>query len=306
MSLARLITILPAAVAALLLAPRASEAQLVRGSVRSIASELPLQSVQVVLRDTLGVILATTLSDEQGYFALRSTAARPFSVQARRLGFQMAETDVLRFSDGDTLELEFKLSEVTVGLEAVEVTGMLQLNEQRLEEAERRGWQVYDPETVAMHRDRASDLEGLLRSVGAQSLVFPRSTRECIRNARTNRLTQTPGVPNQGCITYIVDGQVLGTERHFVLPQDIYFMAILSPSQSRAQYGSRAMDGAIAIFTRARGDRTDRPPPLPPRDAERGGRRPAPPPGAAGTPPAQPPAAGVPPVVPPPPVRPPR
>jgi len=257
-----------------------------------VTSALPLPSVQVVLRDTLGVILAATTSDEQGYFALRSAVQRPFSVQARRLGFQMAETDVLRFSAGDTLELEFKLSEVTVGMEAVEVTGMLQLNEQRLEEAERRGWQVYDPETVAQHRDRAADLEGLLRSVGAQSLIFPRSNRECIRNSRTNRLTQTPGVQNQGCITYIVDGQVLGTERHFVLPQDIYFMAVLSPSQSRAQYGSRAMDGAIAIFTRARGDRTDRPPPLPPRagDSE---RRPPPPAGAApGTRPPEVPLGG--------------
>lgn len=268
-------------------APKAGEAQLVRGSVRSVTSALPLPSVQVVLRDTLGVILAATTSDEQGFFALRSAAQRPFSVQARRLGFQMAETDVLRFGAGDTLELEFKLSEVTVGMEAVEVTGMLQLNEQRLEEAERRGWQVYDPETVAQHRDRAADLEGLLRSVGAQSLIFPRSSRECIRNSRTNRLTQTPGVQNQGCITYIVDGQVLGTERHFVLPQDIYFMAVLSPSQSRAQYGSRAMDGAIAIFTRARGDRTDRPPPLPPRagDARRPNAAPERPPEASGSPP---------------------
>lgn len=269
-----------------------------------MTTALPLPAVQVVLRDTLGVILASTTSDDQGYFTLSSSAARPFSVQARRLGYQMAETDVLRFTVGDTLELEFKLSEVTVGLDAVEVTGMVQMNEARLEEAERRGWQVYDPETVAMHRDRANDLEGLLRSVGAQSLVFPRSNRECIRNSRTPRVTQTAGMQNQGCITYIVDGQVLGTERHFVLPQDIYFMAILSPSQSRAQYGSRAMDGAIAIFTRARGDRTDRPPPLPPRDAARG-RRPAPPPAAAGSGPAQPPAAQVPPSVPPAPTRPP-
>lgn len=241
-----------------LLSASVVDAQVVRGSVRTVRTSLPIASVQIVLRDTLGMVLAATTSDEQGLFSLRSSVQRPFSVQARRLGFQMAETGVLRFTPGDTLDLEFQLSEVTVEVDAVEVTGMAQLNDQRLEEAERRGWRVYDPETVAMHRSRVTDLEGLLRSVGAQSLDFPRDTRECIRNTRTARLNQTPRNPTQGCITYIVDGQVLGTERHFVLPSDIYFMAILSPSQSRAQYGSRAMDGAIAIFTRARGDRTDR------------------------------------------------
>lgn len=283
-----------------MLSPCALDAQFVRGSVRTFGSSLPIPAVQVQLRDTLGRILASTTSDEQGLFALRSVVGQPFSVQARRLGFQMAETDVLRFSLADTLDLEFSLSEVTTELDEVEVTGMMPLNQQRLEEAQRRGWQVYDPETVAMHRDRASDLEGLLRSVGAQSLILPRSTRECIRNTRTIRLNPTPGVPNQGCVTYIVDGQVLGTERHFVLPQDIYFVAILSPSQSRAQYGSRAMDGAIAIFTRARGDRTDRPAPLPPRGSGRESRPPAGAPPPPTRPPENPAPSG------PPPTRPPR
>lgn len=236
-----------------LLSPRGVDAQVVRGSVRTVRGLLPIPSVQVVLRDTLGTVLAATTSDDQGFFSLRSAAGRPFSVQARRLGFQMAESQVLRFTVNDTLNLEFTLAEVTVEVDAVEVTGMAQINEVRLEEAERRGWRVYDPETIAMHRDRAYDLEGLLRSVGTQSLIIPRNSRECIRSARTNR-----------CITYVVDGQVLGTEPQFVLPQDIYFLAILSPSQSRAQYGSRANDGAIAIFTRARGDRTE--PKRPPRN----------------------------------------
>ncbi len=237
-----------------ILSPSSVDAQVVRGNVRTVGGSLPIAAVQVLLRDTLGRVLGVTTSDEQGLFSLRLESGLPFSVRARRLGYQMAESGVLRFTASDTVDLEFLLFEVSVGLDAVEVSGMPNLNDLRLEDAERRGWVVYSPETVGLHRDRVNDLESLLRTMATQGLIVPRNPRECIRSVRTNR-----------CVTYIVDGQVLGTEPIFVLPRDIYFMAVLSPSQSRAQYGGRANDGAIAIFTRARGDRTDRPAPPQPR-----------------------------------------
>jgi hypothetical protein len=241
--------------AALLCATPAA-AQTVRGTVRSIETSLPIPGVQILLRDSLGVVIGSTVSTDEGFFILRASVQRPFSVQARRLGLQMADTELLRFTAADTLELEFRLAQVALEVDAVEVTGMAALNEERLQEAYRKGWQVLSPELIAMHRDRARDLESLLRSVGTQSISWPRNGRDCVRNTRTNR-----------CYAFVVDGQVLGQEA-MILPNDIYFVAVLTPSESRSVYGSRAMDGAIAIFTRNYGDRGMRPPP-PPRPPRR-------------------------------------
>ncbi len=220
------------------------DAQLVRGSVRALETSLPVPAVQIVIRDTTGLVVAAGRTDDQGLFAILVSRQTPFVVQARRLGYQLADTDVLRFTPADTLELEFRLAQVVLEADAMEVTAMAQLNEQRLDDAYRRGWRVYEPELVALHSARARDLETLLRNVVSQSLVMPRSSRECIRSARTNQ-----------CITYVVDGQVLGTENLFMPASEIYFFAILSPAESRAIYGNRAMNGAIAIYTRAAGDR---------------------------------------------------
>jgi hypothetical protein len=60
-------------------------------------------------------------------------------------------------------------------------------------------------------------------------------------------------------MSFVVDGQVLGPNA-VIIPSDIYFFAILSPSESRVQYGDRAPFGAIAIFTRSRLDRQPRRP----------------------------------------------
>jgi hypothetical protein len=220
-------------------------AQVLRGSIRTLDTSLPIPRVEVSVRDSTGTLLGTAISDDQGFFVVRLFRPVPFSVVARRLGFQVATTDLLRAGVGDTLELQFQLAEVASEQEAIEVTGMEELNKARLDEATRRGWRVYEPEAVAVHRERARDVEQLLRSLGTQ-ILMPRSNRDCFRNPRTNL-----------CMTFILDGQIIGMDGGFVLPSDIYFVAVLSPSQSAVQYGNRAPNGAIAIFTRMRGDRYD-------------------------------------------------
>jgi hypothetical protein len=220
-------------------------AQLLRGSVRTLDTSLPIPRVEVAVRDSTGALLGTAISDDQGLFVLRVFRPVPFTVVARRLGFQVATTDLIRAPAGDTLDLQFQLAEVAEDQAAIEVTAMEELNVARLSEAQRRGWRVYEPEVVAQHRERARDVEQLLRSLGTQ-ILMPRSNRDCFRNQRTNT-----------CMTFILDGQIIGIDGGFVLPSDIYFVAVLSPSQSAVQYGNRAPNGAIAIFTRTRGDRYD-------------------------------------------------
>jgi hypothetical protein len=104
---------------------------------------------------------------------------------------------------------------------------------------------VIQPEVVAQHRSRARDLTELLRSLAPRNIQMPRNPRDCIRSMRNN-----------GCVTYVVDGQILGMDA-YVLPEDIYFLAVLTPSESAVMYGNRAINGAIVVYTRMNGDRYD-------------------------------------------------
>ena len=222
----------------------AADAQVLRGSVRTLDTSLPVPRAQIIVRDSIGRELATAYSDDQGFFTIALRQRVTFSVHARRLGFQMADTDLLRIAE-DTVNLEFQMAEVAMEADAINVRGMPSLNSQRLEDAERRGWSVYQPEVVAQHRERSRDLTELLRTLGARNIQMPRHPRDCVRSMRTNR-----------CVTYVVDGQVLGPDA-YILPADIYFLAVLTPSESQVMYGNRAMDGAIVVYTRMEGDRYD-------------------------------------------------
>lgn len=252
----------------------AAEAQVLKGSVRTLDTSLPVPSAEILVRDSIGRELGRVYSDERGFFVLRLRERVAFSVHARRLGFQMADTDLLRVVE-DTVNLEFELAEIATETDAVTITGMQALNAQRLEDAQRRGWSVYEPEVVAQHRGRARDLTELLRSLSPRNIQMPRNPRDCVRSMRNNL-----------CVTYVVDGQVLGPEA-YVLPQDIYFLAVLTPSESAVMYGNRALAGAIVVYTRMNGDRYDQdqlPPHL--RRAESRQPAPAPAPAAKRPPPA--------------------
>ena len=244
-----LVVFLATAIATALAAGRA-EGQVVRGSVRSQASSLPIAGATVTARDSAGAVLALATTDSSGRWALRVRRSAPFELRARRLGFAMGSTTVRPGPDADTLEFEFLLTEVAAMAEAVRVTATPSLNEKRLTEAYRRGWRVYEPELVAQFRDRSSDFPSLLRSMGAQSVYLPRGPNDCIRATRNNQ-----------CLALVVDGMVLGPQA-LIQPNDIYFFAILGASEARVQFGDRAPWGAIAIYTRSRLDRVpDRRPP---------------------------------------------
>ena len=241
-SLVALLTVL------VLVVGRPAGAQLLRGSVRSASTSLGIADAQVTIRDTTGQVIAVATTDREGTWAVRvRRRPEPLSVHARRVGFAVGTTEPSVFAPTDTVDLEFLLTEVVATMDEMRVTGMLPLNEQRLTHAYRRGWRVYDPELVAEHRERSADLTQLLRAIGVPSLILPRRADECIRQTRTNQ-----------CVAVVVDGQVLGTSA-FVLPADVYFFAVLQPAESRVEYGPRAPSGAIAIYTRMRGDRTGRP-----------------------------------------------
>lgn len=221
-------------------------AQVVRGTVRDAATSLPVQAVTLTARDSLGGVLATSVTDSSGRYALRVRVDRPFELRVRRLGFEMQSIPLSPRADTDTLDVEILLHEVAAAAAAVTVTASSSLNEQRLTEARRRGWRVYEPALVAQHREQAQDLGQLLRSISAAGLVMPRSRNDCFRSVRNNQ-----------CMTLVLDGQVLGPVA-VVLPSDLYFLAVLSATDARLQFGDRAPWGAIALYTRSRIDRPPR------------------------------------------------
>lgn len=225
-----------------------AEAQLLRGTVRSATTARAIPGAEVNLRDTSGVVVASARTDREGFWRIElNRPIGPIRLEARIVGFGRVAADAAPLSPIDTVEVEFQLTELA-SLDEVRVTGMASLNDQRLADAERRGWRVYSPELVATYRDRAADFLQLLRIIGTPSLYVPRRSEECVRSSRNNR-----------CLTYVVDGQVVG-QTIFILPNDVHFFAILQAAESRATYGNRAPDGAIAIFTRSSGDRSGPPP----------------------------------------------
>lgn len=241
-----------AAVGCVAAMPSAAHAQLVRGSVRSGSTMLPVELATITAKDKDGTVLATTRTDPLGSYEFTVRPDVPFDVEVRRLGFQVSTANVKALASSDTVDFEFLMTEVASAADAVVVTGEMGLNDRRLEEAKRRGWKIYEPELVMAHRERASSFVQLLQSMGNAGLVLPRDAMGCVRTTRNNR-----------CLTYVIDNQVMGTSA-LILPADVYFFAILGASESRIQFGDRAPWGAIVVYTRSRLDRVQ-----PPRPAGR-------------------------------------
>jgi hypothetical protein len=236
---------LPAVLGLLVLSgwPAALSAQAVRGTVRTATGLLPIAGARMSLLDEDGTVRGRTETDALGHFVLRVPGPGAFEVEARRLGYAPMTSKLEPIAPGDTAELEFLMADVAAVAEAVMVTAEPSLNDRRLLEARRRGWRIYPPERVALHRERSQDFLQLLQAIGTVGLILPKSISECIRATRNNQ-----------CLTYVVDNQVLGPSA-FILPSDIYFFAVLGASESRIQFGDRAPWGAIAIYTRSRTDR---------------------------------------------------
>lgn len=226
-----------------------ASAQVVRGVVRSGTSLLPIDLATVTATDSLGTVLGSGVSNGLGEFQINVGRTGVFLVlHVKRLGFAESKANVRPLASADTVDFEVLMNEVAALATAVVVSAEPSLNERRLNEANRRGWKVYDPGIVAQHRERASDFIQLLRSLGNPSLILPRRISDCIRATRNNQ-----------CLTIVIDNQVMGPSA-FILPSDIYFFAILGASDSRIQFGDRAPYGAIAIYTRSHLDRYPEPP----------------------------------------------
>ena len=227
------------AVAAL---PQLAAAQFVRGTLKPEGADTRLAGAKVTVTDSSGKTLFDLMSDAQGRFAFTMPEVKPFKVNVLRIGLQPSSTDLIRAAASDTLDLELTVPSEPVTLAAVEIRGAKSPNQLSLEEARRSGWTIYEPEVVERHRGTARDFNDLLHAVAATSVRIGRPN-ECVRSVRYGR-----------CLVYVLDGIPSGPTI-FINPNDVYFFAVLSATESAVRWGDRAPWGAIVVYTRMYGDR---------------------------------------------------
>lgn len=239
-----------AALAALAASP--VQGQVIRGVLRSQATARPVEQARVTAHDRAGRVIGEVQSDTGGKFVLRVDGrGAPFTLTVRRIGIEPSTTPEFALTPADTVDYELAIPETPVLGDTVRVTGMASYNEGKYQEALRKGWKVFSPAEVALHRDKVNNVYDLLRWSGANSLVIPTRPNDCVRSARYIAGERRA----ERCMVWVVDGQVLGPTP-VLNPADTYFMAILTASESAMQFGDKAPWGAIVLYTRMSGDRT--------------------------------------------------
>jgi hypothetical protein len=245
------VAVLVATLAALPAAPLA--AQVVRGTVTQAGSDAPLADAVVTIVDTARVTLDETRTSSAGRFVLDARRAGAVRLVIRKVGAQPTESDVVLLPAGrDTVDVEIAAPLLGVSLAAVRVLGdrtaRWTYNQNLLREARQSGWRVLAPERIEKERGTSQSMGDLLRRLPLASVRPPEGGQGCYYYIRSGR-----------CLSIIVDGQVLG-ENAFVSPNDVYFIALLTPSQATIAYGPRVRDGALFVATRRQADEPQRPP----------------------------------------------
>jgi len=236
--------------ASLLAAPTLG-AQIVRGKLLQAGSDQPLADAVVSAVDSASVVVDETRSLANGTFLLDTRGVRTVRFLVRKVGVQPTESDPLELpADRDTIDLEIAAPLFGVMLATVKVLAapvrMPTYNQNQLREARRNGWRVIAPERVAAERDLVQSLGDMMRRLPLAGVRPPDGGQGCYYYVRTGR-----------CLSLVVDGQVLGPNA-FVSANDVFFFALVTPSQATIAYGPRARDGAIFVATRRQED--ERPP----------------------------------------------
>lgn len=230
------------------MAPVPAFGQILRGTARIADSERPLDNARITAMLPDGRSVGATTTDEHGRFFLKLAAAgQSFIIAVTRIGMRPASSNAIMATERDTLDFDFNVTKEDIAIDTMRVFAAPGLNEQRLAEARRRGWRVFEPTEIQAIRERVNSFEDMLRSTGFPGLIIPASRNACIRSTRLNQ-----------CLTVVIDGVPISPGNTLINPKDVYFVALLTPNQSQLQFGDRAPYGALIVQTRTYGDRYDR------------------------------------------------
>lgn len=101
----------------------ALDAQVVEGTVLDAGSGEPVATARVSLMTADDDRVATTLTDAEGYFLLRSEEGGPHRLEADRLGYGLQHTDVFEVAVEGITEHDFLLVSQAVEVEGIVVEG---------------------------------------------------------------------------------------------------------------------------------------------------------------------------------------
>ena len=235
-----------AAAALVALSAATAGAQVVRGRIISNQSRTPMADATVEALDTLRQVIAAARSDSAGSFVLLINSLSEFRIRIRRIGIEPTLTDALKFEGQDTVSVDLLVDEAPAMIEERRVTAtMSQVTEERLRNARSRGWRVYPPDRVRPVRERALNLDAMLKALGLQSVMI---SQQCIRSLVTN-----------GCMTVFVDDQYYGAIGfNSINVRDIEFVAVIGPTEALITYGNRAQHGVVMLYTSRMEDRRPR------------------------------------------------
>jgi hypothetical protein len=112
-------------VLALLLAARVSAAQSIRGNLVDAETGKPVEAGSVLLleRDSTRLAAEAVRTDSAGGFLLTAAKPGPYRLRAERLGYRSSVSPPLVLTEGDTLDVEFRLSTQVVMLKPIVVRG---------------------------------------------------------------------------------------------------------------------------------------------------------------------------------------
>jgi TonB-linked SusC/RagA family outer membrane protein len=249
-----------ALVAAFLLAAPSVGAQQVTGTVRDGRSGQPMAAVQLFIPGT-GV---GALSQQNGRYLLLNVPAGTHTITAQRIGYG-SQSQQATVAAGQTVQLDFTLTEEALGLDEIIVTGTPGGTQRR---AIGNAVTSVDVSEVAQ-KVQVSTMQDLLtgRSPGAQ---FSRASgnvgtgaRIQIRGQKSFNLTADPLIFVDGIRidNKINKGPSLGDNREVnplddINPQDIQSIEIIKGPAAATLYGTEASAGVIQIITKrgAQGD----------------------------------------------------
>lgn len=224
---------------------RPAAGQVITGHLLDDATDEPVETASIVLvgGDSVSIDAATT--DSVGFFTVGADDRGEFRLLARRIGYPETISTPLRLGEGDTLQVEFRISAGAVLLDPVVVQARRRPPPPDIvafyDRAERSisGTFITRQEIEAAHAMRASDLLRTIPGVQLGPLRYGAST-----------------VTIRGCVPlFIVDGVIARYERsidNLVSPLDLEGLEVYrSPADVPVQYGGLRHDcGAVMIWTR--------------------------------------------------------
>jgi len=119
----KLLQVLGLAALLLLLVARPGAGQTIRGTLLEEGTEQPIPGAFVVLQDSVGLAVSTTLTGSAGTWLLRAPRAGTYRVRADRIGYASSTSEPLSVAAGETIVHRLVVAVAPVGLSELAVEG---------------------------------------------------------------------------------------------------------------------------------------------------------------------------------------